>query len=248
VPQRIDGGIFEHPTLAHHHCDRLVEGSRGEGRRPVPGREHPGAGPPARPVLPPPLEDPGGPWHEAIFPALARVSSDQHPLRVDVRDLQRRPFPQAQPAGRDRPQTHPGCRVCHQRQQVPDCRRTQHDRQRLALPGANEVEDWPRPLPRALGEAPDPLEVHTEGALRDLLLIAQAQARLAALLCAELVGSAPIVWSQMMNGFEITRLGLGGETSKLQVCEHALSEGSHRDPPVRVGHDLSQGVSSHRQI
>jgi hypothetical protein len=90
--------------------------------------------------------------------------------------------------------------------------------------------------------------VHTAGALRDLLLIAQEQARLAELLISELVGSAPIVLSQRMNGFEITRLGLGGETSKWQVCEHALSEGSHRDPPVRVGHDLSKGVSSHSKI
>src|SRR5215475_11156259 len=76
----------------------------------------------------------------------------------------------------------------------------------------------------------------------------QEQEILAELLFAELVGSAPIGVSQMMNGFDVTRLGLGGETSKLQVCAHALSEGSHRDPPVRVGHDLSKGVYSNRKI
>jgi hypothetical protein len=138
--------------------------------------------------------------------------------------------------------------VFHQSQQVPDFLRTQHDRQLLALPRSNEVEDGPRPLPRALVEEPDAIEVKTEGALRDLLRIEQEQEILAELRFAELVGSAPIVLSQMMNGFDITLLGLGGETSKLQVCEHALSEGSHRDPPVRVGHDLSKGVYSNRKI
>jgi hypothetical protein len=29
VPQRMDGGIFGNPTLAHHHVARLLEGSRG---------------------------------------------------------------------------------------------------------------------------------------------------------------------------------------------------------------------------
>jgi hypothetical protein len=138
--------------------------------------------------------------------------------------------------------------VFPQSQQLPDFLRTQHDRQLLALPGSHEVEDWPRPLPRALVEEPDPLEVNPEGALRDLLLIEQEQKILAALLFAALVGSAPIVLSQMMNGFDITLLGLGGETSKLQVCEHALSEGSHRDPPVCVGHDRSTGVYSNSKI
>jgi hypothetical protein len=248
VPQGRDGGLCEHPTLAHHRGARLVAGSRGAGRRPVPGGEHPGAGPPALPVRPPPREDPGGPWHDALVPALALVYAYQPPLRVDVRDLPRRPCPQAPSAGSDRAPTPPGCRVFHHSPQVPDCRRTPHDRPRLALPGSHTVEDGPRPLPRALVEAPDPREMHPEGALRDLLLLEPAPDILAELRCAALVGSAPIVVSQLMNGCAITRLGLGGETSKVQVCAHARSAGSQRAPPVRVGHDLSTGVSSNSKI
>jgi hypothetical protein len=138
--------------------------------------------------------------------------------------------------------------VFHHSPQVPDCRRTPHDRPRLALPGSHTVEDGPRPLPRALVEAPDPREMHPEGALRDLLLLEPAPDIRAELRCAALVGSAPIVWSQLMNGCAITRLGLGGETSKVQVCAPARSAGSQRAPPVRVGHDRSTGVSSHSKI
>jgi hypothetical protein len=90
--------------------------------------------------------------------------------------------------------------------------------------------------------------VHTAGALRALLLIAQDQAILAERRFAELGGSAPIGWSPMLTGVARTRLGLGGETSKWQVCAQALSEGSHRDPPMRGGHDLSPGGDSHRQL
>ena len=86
-----------------------------------------------------------------------------------------------------------------QGQQVPDFLRTQHDRQFLALPGAHEVEDWPRSLQRELVEEPDPVEVDAEGALGDLLLIEQEEEVLAELLFAELVGSASVVLRQMVT-------------------------------------------------
>src|SRR6266498_5829307 len=43
----------------------------------------------------------------------------------------------------------------------------------------------------------------------------------------------------MMHSLEITLLGLGSQTPKLQVFEHTTSEGSHRDPPIRVAHNPS---------
>lgn len=200
----------------------------------------------ALPGRPQQLQHPGGQRHAAVFPAFALAHP--HALRIDVRDLSRRPFPQAQPAGVDQPHTHPGFRALDQGQQGPDFPRTQHDRQFLDVPGANQVEDWPRPLQRALVEEPDPREVNAEGALGDLLLIEQEQEILAQLLFAELVGSALVVLSQSVDSGDITRLGLGGEPPQLQVFEHAVSEGGHGNPPVHVEHRRFQKVETHRKI
>ena len=90
-------------------------------------------------------------------------------------------FGQAQPTGVDQPQTHPGFRVPDQGQQGPDFPRTQHDGQFLDVPGSHEVEDWPRSLQRALVEEPDPIEVDTEGTLRDFLVVEQEEEVLAEL-------------------------------------------------------------------
>jgi len=65
----------------------------------------------------------------------------------------------------------------------------------LALPGSNEVEDWPWALQRALVEEPDPIEVNATGALGDSLLIQQEQEILPELLFADLVRSASVVLS-----------------------------------------------------
>jgi hypothetical protein len=51
-----------------------------------------------------------------------------------------------------------------------------------------------------------------------------------------------------VNGLDITRVGPGGEPPQLQVFAHTVSEGSHRDPPVRVGHEPSQRVYTNRKI
>ena len=127
-----------------------------------------------------------------------------------------------------------------QGQQGPDLSRTPHDGQFLGAPGSHEVEDWPWALQRPLRAEPDPLEVKAKGALGDVLLVQQEEEILAELRFAELVESASIVASQLLNSGDITLLGLGGKPPQLQVFEHTASEGSHRDPPVRVGHDRSQ--------
>jgi hypothetical protein len=46
----------------------------------------------------------------------------------------------------------------------------------------------------------------------------------------------------LADGWKISLLSLGGEPPPLQVFQHTASEGRHRAPPVRVGHDLSQKV------
>jgi hypothetical protein len=171
---------------------------------------------------------------------LALADPDQQAWGVDSRDLPRCPCPEATPARVEPPPTHPRVRGLDQGQQGPDLSRTQHDGPWLGAPGAHEGEDWPRALPRPLGEAPEPLEVKADGALGDVRLVQQAEEIVAERRVAELVGSASIVASQWVNSGDITRLGRGGKPPPLQVCEPTASEGSHRDPPVRVGPDLSQ--------
>jgi hypothetical protein len=247
VTQGVDGGIFGNPALAHHRCERLLEGGGGQGRRAMPGGEHPGAGPLALPVLPPSLEHPGGQRHVAVFATFALSDSDQQAVGVDVRDLQLRPFPQAQPTGIDHSPTHPGFRFVDSGQQVPDLRRTPYHRQLLALPRSNEVEDRPRSLQGKLIDEPDPLEVHTEGALGNLLLIQQEQAGLAELRFADLIGSTSVVLCQLVDGGDITRLGLGGQAPELQVFQHTASKGSHGHPPVRGEHQRSPMVDTNQE-
>jgi hypothetical protein len=128
VPQRLDGGILGNATPAYHPLEGLLEGSRRERRLLGPGEEPPGVGPLALPVRPQHLSDPRGPGDEALVAALALAHAPQQALRVAVRDLQRGPFPQAQPTGREQLQTHPGARVHDQGQQGADLPPTQHDR------------------------------------------------------------------------------------------------------------------------
>jgi len=87
VPQGMDGGLLGEPTLAHHHCARLVAGGGGQGRRAVPGGD-PGAGPLALPVLPPSLQPPRGSRREAVVAPCALVPPHEQPLRLEVGDLQ----------------------------------------------------------------------------------------------------------------------------------------------------------------
>jgi hypothetical protein len=50
------------------------------------------------------------------------------------------------------------------------------------------------------------------------------------------------VLREVLDGLDVTLLGPGREPTQLQVFEHTVSEGSQGDPPVHVGHDLSQKV------
>jgi hypothetical protein len=240
VPPGRDGGLCGDPTLAHHRCEGLLQGGGGPGPRPLPGRASPGAGPPELPVLPSKLQGPFGQGYIAVFAPLALADPDQQALGVDSRDLQRCPIPEAKPARVEHPPTPPSFRGLDQGQQGPDLARTPHDGQFWGAPGSHEVADWPRALQRPLGEAPDPLEVQAEGALGDCLLVQPEEELMAELRFAALVGSASIVASPLLNSGDRTRLGLGGKPLQWQVFEHTASEGSHRDPPVRGGHDRSQ--------
>jgi len=76
----------------------------------------------------------------------------------------------------------------------------------------------------------------------------QEQEVLAELLFADLVGSASVVLSQLVNGSNITLLGLGGEPPQLQILEHAASQCGHGNPPVRVEHNPSQTVDTNKRI
>jgi len=248
VAERVDGGVFGAAALAHDHFEGLLEGGRRQGRWLAPGREQPGPGALTLPVLSQELQGPVGQGPIAVFAPFAPSDPDQHALGGDVRDLQLRPFPQAPSTGIDHPQTHAGFRLVDQGQQVPDLLRTPHDWQCLAVSGSNEVEDRPWSLQRALVEEPDPIEVNAEGALGDLLLVEQEQEGPAELFCAELVGRAPVVLSQMADSVDITLLGLGGEPPELQIFEHTASEGSHLSPPVRVADNPSQTVDTNRKI
>ena len=111
VPQRVDGGLLGEATLAHHELEGLLEGGRRERRRLVSGGEQPGPG--VLRAASRPATAPGSVWPraQAVFTPLALSNPDQHPVGVDVRDLEMGPFPQAQSTGIDHPQTHRGFRV-----------------------------------------------------------------------------------------------------------------------------------------
>jgi hypothetical protein len=196
----------------------------------------------ARPVDPPPLQGPCGQGHHAVLTACALSHPDQHPVGGKVRDLARRPLPQAPSTGRDHPQTPPRCGVDDRGQPRADFLGTPHDGQLLAVPRPHAREDRPWSLPGQLINKPAPLEVDTAGTLRDLLLMEPRENVRADLRCVELVRRAPVVWREVLDGLEVTRLGPGSEPTPLQVFEPTVSEGSHRHPPVHVGHDLCQTV------
>jgi hypothetical protein len=192
------------------------------------------------PVLASPRQGPVSPWSLAVFPPCALTDPHQQALGVDIRDLERCPFPEAEPTRGAHPPTPPSVRALDHGEQGPDFSRAQHDGPLWGVPGSHTVEDRPWALQRPLVEEPDPLEVHAEGALGDVRLGPQAEAILAELHCAELVGSASRVASQLLHRGDIALLGLGGEPPQRQVCQHPASEGSHRDPPVHGGYDLAQ--------
>jgi hypothetical protein len=248
VPQRMDGSIFGEAALAHHRCDGRLEGGGGQGCGAVPGWKHPGAGPLAPPVLPPTRQHPRGSRHAAVLAPLALGSPHQHAWRGDVGDLQLGPCGQQQATSIHQPQTPPGCRGLDQGQERPDRPQTPHDRQFWGVSGSNTVEDGPRALPRALVEAPAPLEVHTPGPLRNRLVGDQAEAVLGELRCTHLVRRAPIMWCQMLHGFEVTRLDPRGQAPEWQVFQQTASARGHRHPPVRGEHQGAEWSTRIRKI
>jgi hypothetical protein len=247
VPPGMEGGLLGPATLAHHRFEGLLERGGGQGRWSVPGREPPGAGPLALPVGSQQRQGPFGQGPLAALTPLALADPHQPAWGVHGRDLPLGPFPPAPPTGVEHLEPQPGCGVVDQGHQGADLLRTQHDRQLLALPGASEGEDRPRSPQAAFREAPDAREVHAAGTRGDLLLIQAAQQGRTARLVAELVGRAPIGWRQVVDGFEVARLGLGGEPPQLQVFEQTLAEGRHRDPPVRGAPQHSDEVDTHQE-
>jgi hypothetical protein len=159
VSQRVHRGVFGEAPLAHHARQGRLQSSGRERRLLVSSGAHPGPRARPRPVSPPPLQGPCGQGPQAVLAPVALSDTPQHALGVDVRDLQRRPFPHAQPTRLDQLQAQAGFRALDQGQQGAPFLRTQHDRQLLAGPGTHEREDGPRALPRVLVEAPDALEM-----------------------------------------------------------------------------------------
>jgi hypothetical protein len=245
VPERGHRGVFGEATLADHELQGLLEGGRRERRLLVPSGEQPGPRARTLPVCPHQLQGPFGQGPQAVFAPLALADTDQHALGVDVRDLPRRPFPEAQPTSLDHLQTHAGVRALYQGQQGAPFLRTQHDGQCLVVPGTDAREDWPRALPRALVEEPDPIEMDASRALRDLLVIDQVEEVRPHLSCADLIGSSPVVWREVFDGVKRALLSLGSQTAAWHVFAHPASARSHGHPPVR---GASQGFTSPTRI
>jgi hypothetical protein len=61
----------------------------------------------------------------------------------------------------------------------------------------------------------DRVEVDPKGPFSHLLLIDQEQEILPDFRCAEMVRWAPIVLGQLLDGIDVTLLGLGGQTPEL---------------------------------
>jgi hypothetical protein len=93
VPKRVNRGVFGEATLAHDKLQGLLEGGRRERRLLVPRREQPGPGARTLPGDPSPLQGPFGQRHQAVLAPFALSDTDQHALRIKVRDLERHPFP-----------------------------------------------------------------------------------------------------------------------------------------------------------
>ena len=87
VPKRVHRGVFGEATRAHHELEGLLEGGRRERRLLVSSGEQPGPGARALPVDPSQLQGPFGQGHQAVFAPFALSDTDQHALRVNVRDL-----------------------------------------------------------------------------------------------------------------------------------------------------------------
>jgi hypothetical protein len=245
---RVDGGVCRAAALAPHAREGLLERRRRQGRRLGSGREQPGPGALALPVSAPQLEGPFGQGPLAVFAPWALVDPHQHALGVEVRDLEMGPFPETQATSLDHPQTPLGCRACDRGQQGADFLRTQHAGQCLAVPGPSEGEERPRALQGTRREEPDAIEVEAAGTLGDLLVIEQRQTGLAEVLFAEWVGSAPVVWRQVVDRGDRTRLGRGGEPAPRQVFEHTAAECRQGHPPVRVASDPSPTVDTNKPI
>jgi hypothetical protein len=93
VPQRVHRGVCGEATLAHHELESLLESGRRERRLLVSRGEQPGPGARPLPVPPSQLQGPFGQGPSAVLAPCALADTDQHALRINVRDLSRRPFP-----------------------------------------------------------------------------------------------------------------------------------------------------------
>jgi hypothetical protein len=236
----VEGGLCGEATLAHHARAGLREGGRRARHPLVSSGEHPGAGARARPGAPPQLPGPCGQGPHAVVPPLARSHADQQAVGGNGRDLELGPLPQAPSPGRDHPQAHPSGGVDDQGHQRADVLWTQHDGQVSAVPGPNARPHRPWSLSGDLRNQAEPLEGETDGTLRALRLSEQSEKGLAALLRGDLVRGAPVVSRERRDGLAGTWWGPGGESPPRQVFAPTVPEGSHGQPPVHGGHDLSQ--------
>jgi hypothetical protein len=248
MPERMERRVCGEAALAYHELKGLLEGSRRQGHRLVPSREPPGPGAYALPVRSHPFQGPFGQGPQAVFAPLALADPDQHPLGVDVRDLEMGSFPEAQSTGVDHLQPQSGLRVDYRGQPQADFLPTPHDGQCLAVPRPSEREDRPRSRQGHLREKPDAIEVDAAGTLGDLLVIEEREKILPDLIFAALIRSTPVVLGQMFDGFEIARLGPGGQAPELQVFPHPASERRHRHPPMRGEYYGSKRATRIRKI
>jgi hypothetical protein len=151
------------------------------------------------------------------------VDVQHHPCPVDIRDLQVRPFQQAQPAGVDGGQADAVDGNAHLGQNPPDFLPAQDYREFLLARGPHEPERGPVALQRVLVEELDPAQGNGGGGAGHLLLGGQVQEVPAQILLAEAVGAGMVMGGELADGGDVALLRASGEPPQLHVLDHPLA-------------------------
>ena len=219
-------GPFEH-SLNSAGIERLV--LRG-------ARKQPGLGPVLPPVLAQAFEQLGGQHDVALRAALAVPDADAHQRAVDVSDLKRQGFRQAQPTGVEGHQQDAVLGVLWRSKQGQDLAPTQHQRQRPLAPLEGQQLLRRRP----------PQDPAVEEAQRSARLVVQRGGELAHLDEMQQVRSGilriqPIrqsaeVLPKLPQSPAVAGHRLGAVATQLELLLHALVDRFHHGPPfARVG-------------
>ena len=191
---------------------------------PAPCREQPLRVAVRRPVLPEHRQGAAGQRHVAVLGPLAAAHVHQHPLAIDVADLQMQPFLEPKSQRVDRPEIGPVVGRADGRDEPPHLIDREHVGEPLLVADAEPLEC--RPVAgRGVGvEELDAAVGDHERRGGELAVVLEVEEVVADLLLAEPVGRGVEVVGELPDGAEVGLLGALAEAGQLQVLEHPLAE------------------------